>query len=140
MQKLKAERASGKTLDQIAAELSLQVKESPEFGAQGGIPGLGPNSELSRAALATEVGKMGDPIPDAQGAVLFEVKERKTWDPIQFATAKEQTRSTLEQERLGQLLASLIERRKRELGVEFDRNFLERQGISADATGPAAQS
>jgi len=138
VEKLKAERAGGKTLDQIAAGLNLQVKESLEFGAQGSIPGLGLNPELARGALATEVGKMGDPVPDSQGAVLYEVKERKTWDPIQFAAAKEQTRGTLEQEKLGQLLASLVERRKRELDVKFDPSFLERQGISADATGPAA--
>ncbi|HEY2738435.1 MAG TPA: SurA N-terminal domain-containing protein [Thermoanaerobaculia bacterium] len=137
VQKLKAERASGKTLDQIAAGLNLQVKESAELGPQGGM-GLSP--DLARAAMATDVGKMGDPLPDVQGAVLYEVKERKSWDPVQFAAAKEQTRSTLEQEKLGQLLASLVERRKRELGVEFDRNFLDRQGISADATGPAAQN
>jgi len=137
VQKLKAERASGKTLDQIATGLNLQVKESQEMGAQGGM-GLSP--DVARAALATEVGKMGDPAPDSQGAVLYEVKERKSWDPIQFAAAKEQTRSTLEQEKLGQLLSALIERRKRELGVEFDRNFLERQGISPEATGQAAQS
>lgn len=137
VQKLKTERASGKTLDQIAAGLNLQVKESQEMGAQGGM-GLSP--DVARAALATEVGKMGEPAPDSLGAVLYEVKERKSWDPIQFAAAKEQTRSTLEQEKLGQLLSALIERRKRELGVEFDRNFLERQGISPEATGQAAQN
>jgi peptidyl-prolyl cis-trans isomerase D len=137
VQKLKTERAAGKTLDQIAAELKVAVKESPEFGAQGGIPGIGLNPELARAALATEAGKMGDPVPDAQGAVLFEVKERKSWDPIQFAAAKLQTRTTLEQEKLGQLLAALVERRKREMGVEFDRRLLDSFGISAEAAGQA---
>jgi peptidyl-prolyl cis-trans isomerase D len=137
VQKLKTERAAGKTLDQIAAELKVAVKESPEFGAQGGIPGIGLNPELARAALATEAGKMGDPVPDAQGAVLFEVKERKSWDPIQFAAAKLQTRTTLEQEKLGQLLAALVERRKREMGVEFDRRLLDSFGISAEAASQA---
>jgi peptidyl-prolyl cis-trans isomerase D len=133
IQKLKQERASGKTLDQIAADLKLPVKETPEFGAQGGIPGIGLNPELARAALSTEAGKMGDPVPDMRGAILFEVKERKNWDPIQFAAAKQQTRSTLEQEKLGQLLASLVERRRREMGVEFDRRTLESFGISPEA-------
>jgi peptidyl-prolyl cis-trans isomerase D len=137
VQKLKTERAAGKTLDQIAAELKVPVKESPEFGAQGGIPGIGLNPELARAALATEAGKMGDPVADAQGALLFEVKERKSWDPIQFAAAKLQTRTTLEQEKLGQLLAALVERRKREMGVEFDRRLLDSFGISAEAAGQA---
>jgi hypothetical protein len=69
--------------------------------------------------------------------VLFEVKERKSWDPIQFAAAKEQTRAGLEQERLNQLQGALVERRKREIGVKFNSQFLERQGISAAAAGQA---
>jgi peptidyl-prolyl cis-trans isomerase D len=133
LRKLKEERAAGKTLDQIATELGLAIKESPEFGAQGGIPGLGLNPELARAALSLEPGQIGEPVADAQGAVLFEVKERKSWDPIQFASAREQTRATLEQEKLGQLLSSLVERRKREIGVEFNRQLLDQWGISPDA-------
>jgi peptidyl-prolyl cis-trans isomerase D len=137
VQKLKQERASGKTLDQIAAELGVPVKETAEFGAQGAIPGLGLKPELARAALATDAGKMGDPLPDAQGALLFEVKERKPWDPIQFAAAKDQTREGLEQEKLGQLLSSLVERRRREMGVDFDRRLLDSFGISPEAANPA---
>lgn len=133
IQKLKDARAAGKTLDQIATEMGVQAKDSPEFGSQGGIPGLGLNPELARTALALDAGQIGGPVPDAQGAVLFEVKERKRWDPIQFATARAQTRQTLEQEKLGQLLSSLIERRKRELGVEYDRRLLDSFGISPDA-------
>ena len=131
--KLKQERAAGKTLDQIAADLGLQAKDSPEFGAQGGIPGLGVTPEINRAALALQTGQIGGPLPAGQGAVLFAVKERKNWDPLQFATARQQTRASLEQEKLGQLLGSLVERRRKELGVEFDRALLERMGISPEA-------
>jgi len=139
IRKLKDERAAGKALDQIAAELGVQVRESPEFGAQGGIPGLGLNPELARAALSLQAGQMGDPVPDPQGAVLFEVKERKNWDPIQFATARQQTRETLQQEKLGQLLASLVERRRRELGVTFDQRLLDSFGISPEAANQPQQ-
>jgi peptidyl-prolyl cis-trans isomerase D len=135
LQKLKEEKAGGKTLDQIAADLGVAVKESPEFGAQGAIPGLGLNPQLARAALSLETGKLGEPMADAQGAILFEVKERKSWDPIQFAQAREQTRSSLEQEKLGQLLAALVERRKREIGVEYNRQLLDQFGIATDTSG-----
>ena len=133
LQKLKEERASGKTLDQIAADLGVQAKESPEFGAQGGIPGLGLNPELAGMALSLQAGQMGGPVADSQGAVLFEVKERKNLDPIQFASARQQTRETLQQQKLGQLLAALVERRRRELGVSFDQRVLDSFGISPDA-------
>jgi peptidyl-prolyl cis-trans isomerase D len=139
LQRLKEARTSGKTLDEIAAELGLTVKESPEFGAQGGIPGLGLVPELARTALAMENGQIGGPMADAQGAVLFEVKDRKNWDPIQFNTARAATRETLQQERLGQLLSALVERRRRELGVEFDRRLLDSFGISPEAVDRSQQ-
>jgi len=125
----------GKTLDQVAAELGLTVKETPEFGSQGGmIPGLGPSPELVKAALSLDTGKLGGPVADAQGAVLFQVTDRKSWDPKQFATAREQTRNALQQEKLGLLMQSLLEQRRREMGVSFSPQFLQIAGINQDPT------
>ena len=67
---------------------------------------------------------------DAQGAVLFEVKERKSWDPIQFAAAREQTRESVRREKLNALESALIEKRRREMGVRFDPAVLEQFGIT----------
>jgi peptidyl-prolyl cis-trans isomerase D len=133
---LRQAKASGKTFDQIAAELGLEVKESAEFGAQGGVPGIGVNPELSKAALALSPGQIGGPVADAQGAVLFEVKERKSWDPIQFAAAREQTRESVRREKLNALEAALLEQRRREMEVSFNPQVLEEFGI----TSPAGQS
>ena len=136
LQRLKAARTEGKTLDQIAAELGLQVQETPEFGAQGTIPGIGYNPELAKAVMALQPGQMGGPVADTQGAVLFEVKERKSWDPIQFAAARQQTRETVEQQKMDEILTSLIQRRKEELGVEYDRQLLESFGAAGQAANP----
>ena len=103
MQKLQEARrqlATGKTLDQVAAELGVGVKETPEFGGQGTIPGIGYNPELAQAAMALPAGQVGGPMADAQGALLFQVTERKGWDPKQYAANREQTRSTLLQQKL----------------------------------------
>lgn len=136
MDRLKAARGAGKSLDQVAAELGVQVQETPEFGAQGPIQGLGLNPELAKTALSLKPGQMGGPIATQQGAVLFQVTERKGIDPKQFATAREETRSRLRQEKLGMLLASLIERRRRELGVQYDRQLLEQFGVTEEAAQP----
>ena len=137
LQQLRQAKAPGATLDQIAAGLGLEIKESSEFGLQGQIPGIGQNPELAKAAMAMSPGQLGGPVTDSQGAVLFEVKERKSWDPIQFAAAREQTREQVRNEKLNALETALIEKRRRELDVRFDPGVLEDLGLTAPPANPA---
>lgn len=135
LEEAKRQIAGGKTLDQVAAELGLQVQESQEFGGQGTIPGLGYNPDLTKAALALQTGQVGGPVADSQGALLFQVTDHKGWDPKQYAANREQTRSTILQQKLSNLEGSLIEKRRRELGVEFNRQFLDQFGIAPPQAG-----
>jgi peptidyl-prolyl cis-trans isomerase D len=130
LDRLQAARGAGQTLDQIAAELGVQAQESAEFGRQGVIPGLGASPELTQLAMSLQKGQTGGPVITPSGAVLFEVTDRKTFDPTQFAAAREQTRATLQQEKAGRLLSSLVEQRRRELGVEYDSRLLESFGLN----------
>ena len=129
-------KGSGKTVEQVAQELGVEVKESGEFGPQGFIPELGMSPELARAAFSMQPGQVGGPVTAGAGAVLFQVTERKQGSPQDLAAQRQSTRERLEQERLQQVLSSLIERRRKELEVEYDRQLLESLGI----TGQAAQS
>jgi peptidyl-prolyl cis-trans isomerase D len=122
----------GKPFDQVATELGIPAKESAEFGASGPIPGLGAVPQLAKLAMTMSVGQVGGPVADSRGAVLFQVSERKAWDPAKFAAARDQTRQTLTQQRLQSLLASLLDRRRRELGVDYNRQLLEQMGVSLD--------
>lgn len=124
LRQARAQVAAGKPLDQVAAELGVDLKTTEEFGGAGSIPGLGFNPELAKAALALSAGKLGGPVADGQGAVLFEVVEHKGWDPAKFAEAKPATLARLKQEKLGRYQASLIEQRRRELGVQLGRDVL----------------
>jgi peptidyl-prolyl cis-trans isomerase D len=130
LQEARRQMATGKTLDQVAAELGLQVKETAEFGGQGAIPGIGYNPELTKAAMSLPAGQVGGPITDAQGALLFQVTDRKGWDPKQYAANREQTRSTLLQQKIASVEGSLIEKRRRELNVTFNQQFLDQLGIA----------
>ncbi|HVG08029.1 MAG TPA: peptidyl-prolyl cis-trans isomerase [Thermoanaerobaculia bacterium] len=136
-QQLRQAKAPGATLDKIAAGLGLEIKESAEFGRDGQIAGIGQNPELAKAAMALSPGQLGGPVNDAQGAVLFEVKERKSWDPIQFASAREQTREQVSRTKLDALEAALLEKRRRELDVRFDPAVLEEFGITEPPANPA---
>jgi peptidyl-prolyl cis-trans isomerase D len=131
----RSQMAQGKTLDQVAAELGAEVKETAELGGQGAIPGLGNNPELVKAALSLQTGQVGGPIADAQGAILFQVTDHKGWDPKQYAANREQTRATLVQDKLGRLEAALIAQRRRELNVTYDRQLLEQFGINPEQQG-----
>jgi peptidyl-prolyl cis-trans isomerase D len=122
----------GKTFDQVAAELAVPVKDTPEFGGNGSIPGIGPSPQLTKLALTLPTGQVGGPVADSRGALLFLVTDRKSWEPAKFAAAKEQTRQTLQQQKLSSILGALLERRKRELGVDYNRKLLESLGVAID--------
>ena len=72
--------------------------------------------------------------------MLFVVTGRKSWDPAKFAAAKEQTRQGLQQEKLLSLLNAIVERRKRELGVDFNRQLLPSLGIPVEGQPSQAGS
>jgi peptidyl-prolyl cis-trans isomerase D len=128
------ELGQGKTLDQVAAELGVTAQETPEFGGQGQIPGLGYSPQIAGAALALPPGQIGGPLPYAQGALLFQVTDRKVWDPAKFAAVRAETRSTLQQQRFNQLIGSLVEQRRRELGVTFNQRLLDSFGTTDKGT------
>jgi len=129
----KQQVARGKTFPEVAAALGLNVEESGEFGRTGEISGLGTNPALAKAALEMEVGQIGGPVADANGAILFQVVERKRWDPREFATAKATTRERLERDQVGRLMQALIEQRRRDLELQYNPTLLEALGITAEA-------
>ena len=108
----------GETLDGLAEELEVTAQESNEFGPQGTIQGLGYNAKVARAALSMEVGEIGGPFETGSGALLFEVTERKTWDPAEFETQKTELRDRLLQQRQDRLVSSLILERRTELRAD----------------------
>lgn len=137
LEQARKEVAAGtKTLEQVATELGTEVKDSGEFTAQGMIQGIGLNPELAKAVMKLQPGQLGGPVGDAQGAVLFRVVERKAWNPQEFAAAKTQTRERLQQEKLQRFQAALIEQRRREMGVSYDRELLQQLGLDPEQAQP----
>jgi len=121
--------ASGAALDTVAAELGATVEETTEFAAGGSVGDLGANVEISAAALALEQGDVGQPILAGTDLVLFQVSERKHFDPMEFAAGQEETRAELANERLNQMIASLVAERRVELEVTYDPNLTANLGL-----------
>jgi len=69
--------------------------------------------------------------------VLFQVAEKKGFDGKQFADQRDQIRQQLENDRLNRLMTSILEQRRREIGVTPDRQLLESLGGGGDESQPA---
>ena len=136
VERLQQAKAAGGDFAALAAELGVEVADSEEVGRFDNIAGLSASRQVIDAALALEEGQWGGPLATAGGAVLFEVVERKIFDAAGFEEAKETTRQGQETEQLNQLMASLIELRRRDLTPSYDPGVFERFGI--DLAGGAA--
>ncbi len=134
LQSARAAVAAGKTLDAVAQELGLTAQDSGEFGAEDPIRGLGLAPAVASQALAAEPGSLGGPLETAQGAVLFQVTERKRFDAIEFAGQRTALRESLGQQEFGRLLQALIEKRRAEITVNYNRELLEQFDILAEGS------
>lgn len=137
---LRKELESGASdLETLATSLGLEVQDGGEFGRFGRVNGLGANREVIDAALASEAGAVGGPIRSAQGAVLYEVVERKTFDAAEFEERRDALRESRERQQLAQLKQSLIEVRRRDLKPGYGRQVIEtfelQPGDQAGAAG-----
>ena len=91
--------------------------------------GLGLNPQVNQAAFKLDVGAIGGPVATPQGPVIFKLLEKSGFDATAFATQKSQIRDTLQREAVNKLLASLVEQRRQELNVTYDRQLLQQFGV-----------
>jgi peptidyl-prolyl cis-trans isomerase D len=129
------EISDGGSLDQAAEALTVEIEESAPFGRDGTVGSLGQNTAVIEAALGLDEGAIGGPLEYDQGAVLFEVVQRKRFDPQIFAEEKDGTREMLENQRLAELLSALLDQRRQELQVRYDPQILANFGIDQATTG-----
>ena len=105
------------------------MQESGEITRQSPIAGLGPAPALVDAALELEEGEVGGPVTLPQGAVLFVVTARTGFDASRFAAERDELREELARAEANKLLASVLAKRRDELGVTYDPFFVERFGL-----------
>lgn len=129
---MKRDLDTGKSLDAVAAAAGLEAQDSGDFGAQGSIQGIGAAPEVNRTALALDQGAIGGPVQTPAGAVVFEVVSRQRFDPQEFATQRDSLRASLERSELNRMLGSLLDQRKREMKVNYDRPLLEQFNLLGD--------
>ncbi len=117
--------AAGSTLEEVAEELGLEIIDSGTFQRTGPAGNLGDAPAVREAVFELSQGDLGGPVTLDASVVLFQVAERVAFDPTTYAALSEQTRNNLQTQRVDQLLASLVERRREEMGVTYNRQLLE---------------
>lgn len=122
LERLTNDRGAG--FDALADQVEASVEETESFGVEGPGGALADMAEIAEAALAASEGDVVGPIATDDGAVMFEVLERVRVDPAEYALQKEATRTSLSQQRAGQLVSALIAKRREELDVSFDPQLL----------------
>ncbi len=129
-QRVAAAVAAGRTLDEAAAAAGLAAAEAGPFGRRDAIGDLGQSPAVAAAALALEPGAIGGPLATGEQVVVFQVTARQRFDPAVFAAAKEATRERLSDQRVGELMTSLLAQRRAELDVRIDPELLENFGVA----------
>ena len=131
LERARAAIAGGRTLEEIATDLQLDVRDSGEFTRTGTIPGLGAAQPIADAVFALAPGGLGGPVSTQAGAVLFEVTSRTPFDAAAFAAARDETREELRRSEAERLLSSLLTAERKRGEVTYDPRLVEQFGLGA---------
>ena len=129
-----ADLEQGKDFEQVAAALGSEAEETPLFGVSDSVGSLGRNKSVAEAVLARSAGQTGGPVELEDGAVLFEVIERETFDPVKFEEEKASARANLKNQRFEELMDSLVAQRRDGLKIHLDPALLENFNLPAQGS------
>jgi len=130
-------KSGAATLEQIATELGTEVKSSGSFNRSAAIGELGREPALADAVWSLDQGGVGGPVATRAGAVIFQVDERTKGDSAELATRREELREQVMNERVDNMLLSIVEERRVRLEVHYNQELLESFGVLG---GPAQAS
>jgi peptidyl-prolyl cis-trans isomerase D len=122
-------RGGQATLEQVATELGAEVKTSGSFNRSAPIGDLGREPAVTDAVFALDTGGVGGPVATRSGAVIFQVDERAKGDSTELATRRDELREQVTNQRLEDLLLSIIEERRLKLEVHYNQQLLESFGV-----------
>jgi len=87
--------AGATDLKAAAEKEKLEVKTTEPFSNQGVISEIPNGKEVSEKAFAMNVGQISPPVKTDDGYVVFQLKEKKSFDPAEFAKMKDNLRQQL---------------------------------------------
>jgi peptidyl-prolyl cis-trans isomerase D len=128
---LRQAMAADATLEGLAKKLNLKIETPEAFPMGGPIPGLGSPKAVLDAVFAAKPGELKGPVAVAErGAVVLRVESVSPFDPAAFEKEKDTLRGALRGQKSNRLLQALVQKRRSDLKVEFNRELLSRMGGS----------
>jgi peptidyl-prolyl cis-trans isomerase D len=129
---VKADLEAAGTLEALAKKLALKVETPDAFPKAGPIPGLGSPKAVLDAIFSAKAGETKGPIAlDARGVVVLRVDSVTPFDAAAFEKEKGAIREQLRGQKASKMLQALIQRKRADLKVEFNKEFLSRMGGSS---------
>ena len=96
--------AGSADLKAAADKEKLTVKTSDAFSKGGYVGDLGNPPEISEQAFNMQKGQISKPVKTAAGYVVYQLKEKKDFDPAELAKQKDQLRQQILSEKQGAFL------------------------------------
>jgi peptidyl-prolyl cis-trans isomerase D len=104
-----ADKAKSGKFETLAKAYAVEVKASEEFTRNGNLAGLGSSSPLDSFAFSAELGAVSPPIEVGQKVVVAQLKERKSIDANELASARESLRQSLLAPKRDRVFQSFVE-------------------------------
>jgi peptidyl-prolyl cis-trans isomerase D len=116
---------ASRSVDAVAKQFSVTPVEAT-VNRMGIVTGLsGDVQPLVNAALSAEASTVVGPIVVDQGAVVFEVQERKKFNPQEFAANKASILEMIQQSEAPKLRASLLARLRERADIEINPRIVQ---------------
>ena len=95
-----SDSSAGATDLKAAAEKEkLEVKTTEPFTKDGFINEIPNGKEVGQKAFSMEVGQISAPVKTDEGYVIFQLKEKKSYNPADFAKQKDNLRQQIAQQK-----------------------------------------
>lgn len=128
---LRQAMSEGATLEAVAKKLNLKVEAPDAFPMGGPIPGLGAQKAVLDAVFSAKPGELKGPIAVAErGAVVMRVESVTPFDEAAFRKEQDAVRASLRGQKSNRLLQALVQKKRSDLKIEFNRELLARMGGS----------
>ena len=128
---LKQAMATEGTLEGIAKKLNLKVETPDAFPMGGPIPALGSPKAVLDAVFAAKPGELKGPVAVAErGAIVMRIDSVTPFDQAAFDREKDSVRAGLRGQKSNKLLQALVQKKRADLKIEFNRELLSRMGGS----------
>jgi peptidyl-prolyl cis-trans isomerase D len=119
--------AESGSLEGLAKKLFLKVETPDAFPKGGPIPGLGSAKPVLDAVFSGKPGETKGPVAlEGRGAVVLRVESVTPFDPAAFDKEKDALKEQLRGQKASKMLQALVQRRRSDLKVEFNKELLSR--------------